>query len=56
MCCRQQRGDGHHSVTTFDGNAPIQLIRAVREFKFVNPHASTLEVAGEDAPPVILEP
>jgi uncharacterized protein DUF6152 len=45
---------GHHSVTMFDREHPIQLIGAVREFKFVNPHASIiLEVAGKDAPPVI---
>jgi hypothetical protein len=45
---------GHHSVTMFDREHPIQLIGAVREFKFINPHASiVLEVAGKDAPPVI---
>jgi hypothetical protein len=45
---------GHHSVTMFDREHPNQLIGAVREFKFVNPHASIiLEVVGEDAPPVI---
>jgi Family of unknown function (DUF6152) len=44
----------HHSVTMFDREHPIQLIGAVREFKFVNPHASIiLEVVGEDALPVI---
>lgn len=45
---------GHHSVTMFDREHPLQLIGAVREFKFVNPHASIiLEVAGKDAPPVL---
>jgi hypothetical protein len=45
---------GHHSVTMFDREHPIQLIGAVREFKFINPHASiVLEVTGKDALPVI---
>ncbi len=45
---------GHHSVTMFDRGHPIQLIGAVREFKFANPHASIiLEVPGKDARPVI---
>jgi hypothetical protein len=45
---------GHHSVTMFDREHPIQLIGAVPEFKFVNPHASIiLEVVGEDSLPVI---
>ena len=44
----------HHSLTTFDREHLIQMIDAVREFKFVNPHASIiLEVAGKDARPVI---
>ncbi len=44
----------HHSVTMFDREHPIQLIGAVREFKFANPHASIiLEVPGKDARPVI---
>lgn len=38
----------------FDREHPIQLIGAVREFKFANPHASIiLEVPNKDSLPVI---
>ena len=44
----------HHSVAMFDRDHPIQLIGVVREFKFVNPHASiALEVTSKDAASVI---
>ena len=44
----------HHSVAMFDRDHPIQLIGVVREFKFVNPHASiALEVTSKDASSVI---
>jgi hypothetical protein len=45
---------GHHSVSMFDREHPIQLVGVVRDFKFTSPHAFiVLEVIGNDTLPVI---
>ena len=46
--------NGHHSVTMFDRQHPIQLVGVVRDFRFASPHVFiALEVLDSDARPVV---